>query len=61
MKVCPKCGNPTLMHLYDTAHGIPETHMVGTERFECNCGFYCSNAVEAKKLGLNFILDTVED
>lgn len=27
------------LHLHDCAHGIPETHMHGTERFQCSgCG-----------------------
>lgn len=57
MLVCPKCGNPTLNHLHNCAHGILETHMAGTERFECNCGFRCGDAKEAEKFGLKFILD----
>ena len=38
--LCEKCKKVTEHeHLHDAAHGIPETHMVGTERFECSeCG-----------------------
>ena len=36
----------------------PETHMSGSERFECTeCTFKCLNAKEGKKYGLKFILD----
>ena len=55
---CPKCNEPTLRHMHDTAHGIAGTHMAGTERFECECGFVCwGDSAEAKKLGLKFVLD----
>jgi hypothetical protein len=38
---CKACGKITdHRHMHDTAHGIPETHMQGTERFICDvCGF----------------------
>lgn len=37
---CLTCNTTTRhRHLHDTAHGIPETHMSGSERFECrDCG-----------------------
>ena len=53
---CPLCDKK-LKHLHDAAHGIHETHLFGTERFECQCGFECWGAVEGEKLGLKFILD----
>jgi hypothetical protein len=39
-KECFGCGNVTAhRHLHDCAHGIAETHMVGSERFVCElCG-----------------------
>lgn len=37
---CLSCGQETRhRHLHDCAHGIFETHMSGSERFECTaCG-----------------------
>ena len=37
---CLSCEKVTYhWHLHDTAHGIPETHMAGSERFQCRpCG-----------------------
>lgn len=37
---CHTCGQVRqFTHLRDTAHGLPGTHMVGSERFECaSCG-----------------------
>ena len=33
---CHTCGQAReFRHLHDTAHGIPGTHMAGSERFEC--------------------------
>lgn len=33
---CLTCDAETYhWHLHDTAHGIPETHMAGSERFVC--------------------------
>lgn len=53
---CPKC-HKNLKHMHGTAHGMPETHIAGTERFECECGFECWDAAEGEKLGLMFVLD----
>lgn len=55
---CPKCKQlVTLTHLHDTAHGVPGTHMKGTERYECPlCGWTVYRA-EGEKLGLRFWLD----
>jgi hypothetical protein len=40
LRHCPTCGQQTRhRHMHDCAHGMPETHMHGSERFECNgCG-----------------------
>ena len=54
---CPKCKEGALTHLHDCAHGIKGTHMAGSERFECKCGFKISNNTEAKKHDLKFIID----
>lgn len=37
---CRRCNADTEhRHAHDTAHGIPETHMDGSEYFECrDCG-----------------------
>ena len=55
---CDGCGNITLHnHLHDTAHGIAETHMVGSERFRCaDCGHetYANTTVAEK---FPFVLD----
>ena len=33
---CLNCKATTYhWHLHDTVHGIPETHMSGSERFQC--------------------------
>lgn len=53
---CPRCDKK-LKHMHATAYGMPETHIFGTERFECDCGFTCWDVAEAEKLGLKFILD----
>lgn len=43
--------------MHNTAHGIPETHMAGTERFECKkCG-YAIYKEEGEKLGFVYALD----
>lgn len=39
--ICPICKGRDFRHMHDTAHGLPGTHMAGSERFECvdpNCG-----------------------
>jgi len=54
---CPKCSNDTLKHMHNCAHGIEGTHMSGSERYECECGFYIGNKEDAKKYNLNFVLD----
>lgn len=54
---CPKCGGTEFRHLHDTAHGIPGTHMSGSERFEC---VECKYAIywrerEGWQLGFKFV------
>ncbi len=51
---CPDCGCE-LKHIHDCGYGIPETHMVGSERYECSCGFVERSS--HNKHGLPFILD----
>ncbi len=58
---CPQCGHDTLKHEHDCAHGLPGTHMAGSERFRCECGFYVGTKREALKYDLYFVLDTGDD
>lgn len=55
---CPECGDyQQFRHLHDEAHGIPGTHMAGSERFVClGChkSFY---ACDADAVQFDFILD----
>lgn len=55
---CPHCEKKTeFNHVHNTAHGIPETHMAGSERFickECKHPFYKH---EGEKLGFRYVLD----
>lgn len=55
---CPKCKRVVEhKHMHDCAHGIPETHMTGSERYECvECG-HSVRKVEGEKQGLQFVLD----
>lgn len=59
LKICPKCGEHFLKHIHNCAHGISGTHMAGSERFECECGYsvFASDKEEAEKQGLKFELD----
>ena len=56
---CDACGNTTEhSHLHDTAHGIAETHMAGSERFVCST---CGHVVYSGRTGcerFTFVLDT---
>ena len=55
---CPKCKKETEhRHMHDTAHGISETHMVGSERYECRICGYNMYKKEGEKQGLKYILD----
>lgn len=53
--ICKK--NTPHKHLHNTAHGISETHMAGSERYECQMCRHSifKNNPEAK--GLKFMLD----
>lgn len=54
---CRRCKRDTEhRHLHDCAHGIPETHMAGSERYECiECGTatFAADGID----GFRFILD----
>jgi len=55
---CPKCEKETEhVHEHDCAHGIPDTHMSGSERYRCRVCGYTMRKVEGEKQGLKFILD----
>lgn len=57
MPNCPKCSRNKFKHLHDTAYGMQETHLSGTERFECeNCG-YSIYSREGIKMGFTFFCD----
>jgi len=56
--ICPKCKEDTLKHLHACAHGIEGTHMKGTERYECECGFYVGDKEDTKQYNLEFTLDS---
>jgi len=55
---CPRCKKEVeFKHMHNCAHGIPETHMAGTERFICS---ECERHIykyEGEKLGFKFELD----
>ncbi len=55
---CPKCQTETEHeHLHNAAHGIPGTHMAGSERYECiKCG-YVMRKEEAEAQNLKFVCD----
>lgn len=55
---CPNCNKETKhRHRHDCAHGIPGTHMAGSERYECVECDYTMWKEEGEKQGLKFILD----
>lgn len=57
---CPGCEQITAhQHLHDTAHGIAETHMVGSERFECTACGHVTTAGDPAAGRFNFTLDPV--
>lgn len=56
---CPgiNCESEKFSHIHNCAHGIPGTHMEGSERFICK---ECEKVIyitEGKELGFNYILD----
>jgi DNA-directed RNA polymerase subunit M/transcription elongation factor TFIIS len=55
---CVNCNTMTMhTHKHDTAHGIPETHMAGTERFECDTCGYSIHKNDPEARPLRFVLD----
>lgn len=55
---CAGCGNVTEhQHLHDTAHGIAETHMAGTERFVCVICRHTVHATDDNAKDFPFVLD----
>ncbi len=56
---CPDCGGTDLAHLHNEAHGLSGTHMVGSERFECECGKVVYST-EGIPLGFAFEIDGKE-
>ncbi len=55
---CPKCKEMTKhVHEHDAAHGIPGTHMSGSERYRCSECDYWMGKTEGEKQGLKFELD----
>ena len=56
---CPRCEKTTEhTHRHYAVHGIPGTHMAGSEHYECvECG-YAMYFKEGEKQGLKFVLDT---
>lgn len=55
--MCPNCGSQEYSRLHDLAHGIPGTHMSGSERYHCDSCGRNIHAEEGKKLGLPFIYE----
>lgn len=55
---CDGCTNVTRhRHLHDTAHGIAETHMAGTERFVCVLCQRTTFATSPNAYKFEFVLD----
>ncbi len=55
---CPRCQSKTgHKHMHRTAHGIEETHMNGSEHYECKECSYIMFKVEAEAQDLKFVLD----
>lgn len=56
---CATCGQMRpFRHLHQTAHGIPGTHMAGTERFECAACGESYGPADGPPFPLRFVLDT---
>ena len=55
---CPNCKQDVRFnHTHDCVYGMPETHLEGTERYECeNCGIGLYKP-EGQKYGLRYVLD----
>jgi len=56
-KICPDCKKETLKHYHSLAHGLPGTHIAGSEHYKCECGYFCADKKKAEKDGLEFYLD----
>jgi hypothetical protein len=55
---CSSCGqNREFRHTHETAHGIPGTHMAGTELFECTVCDESYGPKDGPPFPLRFILD----
>lgn len=59
---CLRCGLKTAhRHMHDTAYGLSDTHMSGSERYEC---VECGNQVFAGNPGagsFSFVLDRINN
>jgi hypothetical protein len=57
---CSRCGSVGKhRHVHDCAHGIPETHMDGSERFECTLCGHAVTAGDREAARFPFMLDKV--
>jgi hypothetical protein len=55
---CRRCEDLTEHdHAHDCAHGIPETHMSGTERFTCKACGLTTHASDEGACHFTFVLD----
>lgn len=55
---CRNCNQDTEhSHMHDCAHGIPETHMAGTERFVCTSCGHVTHARDPYASDFIFVLD----
>lgn len=58
--LCPGCEQITEHRpVHDSAHGIPGTHMAGSERFECTACGHATHACDPEAGRFNFTLDKV--
>jgi len=64
MAICPSCDSSSLdqfKHVHNCVHGMPQTHLSGSERFQCReCRFALSRE-EAKVRGLVYTIDVDDD
>jgi hypothetical protein len=57
---CSGCGSVSEHnHVHNCAHGTPETHMAGTERFTCRLCGHAVAAADKEASRFPFILDAV--
>jgi len=58
MDKCPECGENSLQHTHQEAHGMSGTHMAGSEQYHCRaCKFTVNSEEEGKKYDLPFFMD----